>query len=218
MSPYRRFLETLHLTAAGLWLGAVAMTGAAAAIIFPTMRDLDPTLPAYEAFTGPHWRLAAGQVASKLFFIADAVQLGCIIICGLTLGIIALAADAWRRPIAMALRLIALFAAVGLMTYSFARLGPRMNSNMYAYWAAAQAGDTETALIHQEAFDQDHPTASRVMVGSLACALVLMTAGAFSATGAGGGRPIRNDRASQDSTAPKRTLETPSLARGGGRS
>ncbi|RNC81928.1 MAG: hypothetical protein ED559_09130 [Phycisphaera sp.] len=182
------------------------MTGAAAAVIFPVVKTLDPTLPEYAAYTGPHWRLAAGHVASRIFLISDAVQLGCIIITGLTLGVIALSAEAWAKPIVTGLRIISLLAAISLMTYSFAFLGPRMNTNMVNYWDAAKTGDNESALAHQQAFDKDHPTASRVMVGSFLCALLLNTSGAFAASGASNRNPLTG-------TSAKRTLEEPSLSK-----
>ncbi|GAB5495692.1 MAG: hypothetical protein Phyf2KO_07720 [Phycisphaerales bacterium] len=197
----------MHLTFAGLWMGALAMTGAAAAVIFPVVKALDPSLPEYAAYSGPHWRLAAGHVASRIFLISDAVQLGCIIITGLTLGVIALSVEAWAKPIVTGLRIIALLAAVSLMTYSFAFLGPRMNTNMVSYWDAAKTGDNESALAYQQAFDEDHPTASRVMVGSFLCALLLTTSGAFAASGAA-------SRTASPVSANIRTLEEPSLSRG----
>lgn len=183
MSPIRRFLETVHLTAVGLWLGTLAMTGAAAAIIFPTVHELDPHLNAYALYTGPHWKLAAGQVASRLFLICDTVALGCTIVSGLMLGLIAASKEAWFRPWAMGIRLIAFFGALSLLTYSFFFLGPRMNANMLAYWDAAKIGDNENAALFQSAFDTDHPTASTVMVASFACVAVLMIAGVFGAAG-----------------------------------
>ena len=54
MTPIRRLLETVHLTFAGLWLGSLVMTGVAAAVIFPVARGLDPQLPAFSEYTGPH--------------------------------------------------------------------------------------------------------------------------------------------------------------------
>lgn len=197
----------MHLTFAGLWMGALAMTGAAAAVIFPVVKALNPSLPDYTAYTGPHWRLAAGHVASRIFLISDVVTLGCIIITGLTLGVIALSVEAWTKPVITGLRIIALLAAISLMTYSFAFLGKRMNLNLTNYWESARTGDNESALVYQQAFDKDHPTASRVMVGSFLCALLLTTSGAFAASGT-------SNRINSPETSNKRTLEEPSLSKG----
>jgi hypothetical protein len=159
------------------------MTGVAAAVIFPVTRELNPQLPDFAEFTGPHWRIAAGTVAAKIFLISDAIQLGCIIICGLTLGAVVITAEGWLRPIATSIRLIALFCAVGLLTYSFSFLGPRMNTNMVNYWDAARAGDNESAAGFQAAFDSDHPTATKVMIGSFLCSLLVTSSGALAAAG-----------------------------------
>ncbi|MFI4892893.1 MAG: hypothetical protein ACIAQ0_05575 [Phycisphaerales bacterium JB058] len=208
MSPLRRLLETVHLTFVGLWMGSLAMAGAAAAIIFPTVRDLDPSLPAYAAFTGPHWKLAAGHVASRIFLVADAVALGCLIVSGLTLGLVAASKEPWRQAWTTGVRLVAFFGALSLLTYSFVFLGPRMNTNMVNYWEAAEAGNNEAALEYQAAFDKDHPTASTVMVSSFACVTLLMISGAFAAT-------ARTATPAQPSGASKPTLEQPSLTRKG---
>ncbi len=208
MSPIRRLLETVHLTFVGLWLGSLAMAGAAAAIIFPTVRDLDPSLPAYAAFSGPHWKLTAGHVASRIFLVADAVSLGCLIVAGLTLGAVVASKEPWRRPIATSVRLLALFGALSLLTYSFFFLGPRMNSNMLSYWDAAQRGDNAAALGFQDAFDADHPRASTVMTASFGCVLLLMVSGALAATGQA--RPKTGEHA----PTPAR-LEQPTLTRKG---
>ena len=50
--------EGLHLAALGAWLGAIVVSGAAAAIIFPTMRSLDPRMPEFGSYQGPHWMIA----------------------------------------------------------------------------------------------------------------------------------------------------------------
>ena len=206
MTPIRRLLETVHLTFAGLWLGSLVMTGVAAAVIFPITRELNPQLPDFTEFTGPHWRIAAGTVAAKIFLISDAIQLGCIIICGLTLGAVVITAEGWQRPIATSIRLIALFCAVGLLTYSFAFLGPRMNTNMVNYWDAARAGENDAATSYQLAFDKDHPTATKVMIGSFLCALLVTSSGALSVAGAA----VPNSTATK---APPSKLQQPELSR-----
>lgn len=207
MSPLRRLLETVHLTFVGLWMGSLAMTGAAAAIIFPTMRGLNPALPEYAGFTGPHWKLAAGHVASRIFLVNDAVSLGCMIVSGLMLGLIVAAKGPWLRPWATGARLVAFFGALGLLVYSFFFLGPRMNANMLSYWESARSGDNESALAFQAAFDADHPTASTVMVASFVCVTLLLIAGAFGAVG--------QAKSMTEQVRATSRLEEPALGRGG---
>jgi len=211
MTPLRRLLETVHLTATGLWAGSLAMAGASAAIIFPAVKKLSPTLPGYAGYEGEHWKLAAGKVASRVFLVTDAVSLACMIVTGLTLGAVVAGRDAWRRPIATSARLIALFGALGLLTYSFFFLGPRMNGNMRRYWEEAEAGNTQSAQAFQAAFDADHPTASMVMTATFVCVLALLVSGAVAAVGEA------KDACENAHTRPKAggRLEEPALGRKG---
>ena len=53
----------------------LVMSGTMAAVIFPTMKQLQPVLPEFVKVPQDHWSLAAGLVMRKVFFISDAVQL-----------------------------------------------------------------------------------------------------------------------------------------------
>ena len=66
MKAWVRIGETLHVLSLAVWLGTIMMTGVAAAIIFPEMRRLDPSLAIYSKYTGDHWLLAAGHIAAML--------------------------------------------------------------------------------------------------------------------------------------------------------
>ncbi|MGQ0628913.1 MAG: hypothetical protein ACT4PL_12535 [Phycisphaerales bacterium] len=70
----RRSLLALHTFALGLWFGSLIMSGVAAAVLFPTLKRLDPTLGAYPKYTGSHWLLAAGHVAEIVFYISDIIS------------------------------------------------------------------------------------------------------------------------------------------------
>src|SRR5690349_21676927 len=56
-----RIVQTIHVVAAGVWLGSLVMTGAYAGLVFRTMRTLNPSLPDFGAYPGEHWRLAGGM-------------------------------------------------------------------------------------------------------------------------------------------------------------
>ncbi|MEM8758026.1 MAG: hypothetical protein AAGF47_09625 [Planctomycetota bacterium] len=182
MTPLRRMLETVHVTAAGLWCGATAMTGAAAAIIFPKVRDLDPTLATYPDYTGEHWRLAAGQVAARLFTVGDAVGFVCAMLAGVSLVLVAAGRDAWRTRAITLTRLTVFSAALGLIAYNLLVLGARMNTNLGAYWRAAAAGENEAAAAAQQAFMADHGPASAVLVAMTLATLALTITGTLGAT------------------------------------
>ncbi len=204
-APLRRFLEAVHLTAAGLWLGVAVATGAAAAIIFPTVRDLEPTLAAYPEYTGEHWRLAAGHVAARLFAFGDIVGFFCLMLAGLSLCIIAAMRHVWiRTPRITLARLASLGLAILASGYNVFILGPRMNTNLREYWQAAEAGDNPAAQAAQQAFMADHDPAS------VALAAVAIAAFALTVTGAMG--ITAKPRSAQTPSDPPSRLETPELA------
>lgn len=182
-------LETVHLAAMGVWAGALGMTGAAAAIAFPTMRGLEPTLGVYSAYTEPHWRLAAGHVAARLFFVSDLVQLGCAGLAGATLAALVLGKRVpWPGRLAAA-RLLVMTLILALASYRMFILAPRMDSNLARYREAAAAGRMDDAATSQGAFSADHPTASNVLTGTFVLVMAGLVIGAWQATGGGSPAP-----------------------------
>lgn len=181
-----RIGETVHLTALGVWSGALFGAGVSAAVAFPTMRGLDPVLGAYPDYTGEHWMLAAGRVAARVFLITDAAQFVCAL---LAVGGFALAAvfGARTRSWLRFLRAATLGAAFLLVSYHLLVQGPRMDRDLRAYWDAADTGDTPAALRHQEAFSAQHSGASRVMGATFAATVLTLALGAWSLS-AGAGR------------------------------
>jgi len=200
--PWRRLAasEAVHVTALGVWCGAVVMTGAAAAVAFPTMKELDPTLPAYAGYPGDHWSLAAGTVMAQVFTLADLVQLVAATLAGMTfLASVAFFRMPLRRPVNV-LRGALLLATIGVLAFHLFSLAPRMNRAMRAYWDAAAAGNVETADRHKQTFDELHPQASTVLSATAAMTLALTGLGAWSAASRGSGQaPSRRD----PSPAPK---------------
>ena len=183
--------QTVHLVAAGLWAGVVAMTAVSAAILFPTIRDLEPTLAAYPEYTGEHWRLGAGLVASKLFFAADIVQLAGIVLTGASLLTLVAMGRFWDRKVLAMVRLLGFgLAAVSLGAWMFA-VGPEMWTNLNAYHAAASEGANDAAAQFQQAFNDAHPTASNLMGATLVGVLIMFVSAAWSAASqrSGGDRP-----------------------------
>jgi len=204
-----RLVEAVHVTALGVWLGALVMAGITAAIVFPTMRALEPDLPNYAGYKGSHADLAAGMVQNKVFFAADVIQFGAGLLSLATIiGLIAFLGLPLRR-ISTGVRLVGLGAALGLASFWLMVLAPRMQTETQAYWRAAEAGDTAAAQTHRAAFEEDHPVAANIMTATALSVLVALGGGAFSA--AGGRREAESSEA-----APKSDLEEPSLARRGG--
>lgn len=166
--------ELAHTAALGVWLGVLAMSGVTAAIIFPTMKSLQPTLGAYSAFDGEHWRLAAGIVQARVFAVADTICAVLAIIAVVTLAL------AWLRTdfgswLGRARILAVVVACIALGNQLFV-LGPTMSQNVRRYWAEAAAGNNRVAEQARQAFEADHPAASRtlgVQFGAAGIALLL---------------------------------------------
>lgn len=174
--------ETVHMLALAVWLGAL-MTGAiSAAIIFPAMRELRPSLGEFAAFEGEHWKLGAGRVQARIFFVGDFLQLGAGALAFLTLGVRLLGAGVARasRTAATAVRTLGVGAAVVLLLVNLVILAPRMNPHLKAYWELAAAGRTPEALVEADAFASLHPAATRTLAGTGAAVLVALLAGAWS--------------------------------------
>ena len=197
-------LGGVHAVALTLWIALLVAAGVAAAGAFATLPDLGISLRGYESFatgdSSDHGRLAAGKMLERIFTAIDFAQipLAAIALAAFALQLI-LSGDRWRRP-ANVIRAACMVAAAALLTFHMAFIAPRMNSRLQAYWSAARAGDTDTALAHRDAFNQYHPRAELIMQSNLLLLLI--------AAGAAGASPVQ--RSSPSSDGP---LQTPLLAR-----
>ncbi len=177
-----RIGETVHLTALGVWAGALFGAGVAAAVAFPTMKGLDPTLGAYPDYTGEHWVLAAGRVAARVFLIADITQFVCAFLAVGGFVLAAVAGDRVRSWLKF-FRAGALGVAFLLVSYHLLIQGPRMDRDLRAYWDAAASGDNATARVHQDAFAARHGGASRIMGATFVATMLTLGLGAWSLAG-----------------------------------
>jgi hypothetical protein len=185
MSRIRPLAETIHLAALGLWLGAIVMAGVAAAIIFPTIKSLDPHIPSYTSFTGDHWMVVAGHAANGVFVAADIIQFICASLCILTMALLLFRA---RLPIdrpSAYLRVAGLAIAICVFAFYAIYLRTRMDLNIRGFWEAAQAGRNEDAARFQKVFDADHPLASTLMGTIAVTTLVTLLSAAWNAATAG---------------------------------
>tara|TARA_A100000171_G_scaffold51037_1_gene64143 strand:+ start:4874 stop:5470 length:597 start_codon:yes stop_codon:yes gene_type:complete len=161
-----RIAQIVHLLALSVWLGAVGMSGVVAAIVFPLMRELEPTLGAYPNYEGDHALLAAGRVASKVFFAVDTIQFVCgtialativlLVVCGYSLN-----------TLARVLRVIVLCMTLGLLSYHLLLFMPELMRMLQGYWDNAAMGDTEVADRFKDEFLAQHSKASNIL-GALA--------------------------------------------------
>lgn len=185
MQTLARLIDTLHLLALGIWIGALAMSGAVAAMIFPTMRDLDPTFALFAAYSGDHSPLGAGFIQARVFAAADIVQFTAASIVLLSFIVAVLLRRSLGKPITMIRGTLIACAAV-MLSYHLFILAPRMDQHARDYWSFAQTGQNDLAQQAHDAFMSDHPAARRTMLF-----IALFSVASFVASGLAVGAPVR---------------------------
>lgn len=153
-------ISAINTGALGAAMGIILATGVTAAIAFPAMRELAPTLPGYAAVED-HWLIAAGSIMAQVFRVT-AIMLA-IAFAGavVTLFVLIARAGAGRNRAAVLLRSLVLLAAVAVFTHYAAVLMPRMNRTFDDFLNAARTGDSEQAVSLRASFDSDHPASRR---------------------------------------------------------
>lgn len=159
MARMRRTGVAVLALTLGVWFAAIVGAGAMAALAFPTLRELDPSVPAYQLYEGPHWSLAAGVLAERGFRLSDRVQVVCAVLALLLAW--CLPRDGSRTAGRLAVACLAL--ATGGLVYQLGLLRPRMDEHVVAYRVEAREGRAEDAARHKAAFDALHPSASRAL-------------------------------------------------------
>ncbi len=172
-----RISNAIYWLFLALWFGALVMTGITAAIAFPTLKTLGVTVPGFEAVpTDEHFKIAAGHILYQIFFITDCIQLTSVIIIIAITGL-----QLYSRKIALLkipnlIRLAALTVVLLTLAYHLFQLAPRMNTNLRKYWDAAKAG--EDYARYQQAFEAEHPTASKILgINALGLTIVILSSG-----------------------------------------
>jgi len=202
-----RLCETVHLAAAGVWLGALLMSGAFAAIIFTELPRLAPTLGRFAEYPGDHARLAAGYIQNQVFKLTDVTQFVAALACLATMIALIAVYKMPLRSVVGATRLIALMLAMSALSYYMLVLTTRMSTNLGRFYAAAEAGRVDEAERFLAAFDADHPAATNSFAVITFGVLVLFVSGLWGVTGA----------ARREHPVPRRaksqTLQEPDLAR-----
>mgnify|MGYP000934491492 CR=1 FL=1 len=83
-----RWSEAMHAMALAMWLAALAGAGLAAAIAFPAMKSLQPSLPDFPGAVPDHWMIAGGHIGRPAFMIADRASLLAAALAVITLAIV----------------------------------------------------------------------------------------------------------------------------------
>lgn len=204
--PGRKACETVHILAAGLWLGTLVMSGVTAAVMFTTMRTLDPEFGRFAAYAGDQSNIGAGFIQNRIFLAGDVVQfIAATLVLATMIAMLAFFGLPLRR-ISSAVRLFALGAAMILASYQLFVLSPRMQANVSQYWQEAEAGNNDAAEAARVAFEADHPTASRTLGATALFTAILLASGAWSAASAAEPEKPEVPRS-------KSGLEQPGLAR-----
>lgn len=206
MTAGRRICESIHMAALGIWLGALVITAASAAMLFPTMHRLEPSLPAYALYNGPHWLIAGGQIVSRMFLACDVAQIACLLTAGITLGVSIMWLGLSQRRVSTFLRVALLLLVLGVLAYRLGFLEPQMTQNLRAYWTAAAQGDNEAAAKFKAVFDAGHPVQSRLLGLTAALVLALIGAAVWSVA--------QTDRPETAGATEAGGLQEPLLARG----
>ncbi|MEO0511780.1 MAG: hypothetical protein AAF108_02655 [Planctomycetota bacterium] len=180
-SPLVRLCGAVHVVSAALWAGVVLMASATAAVSFPTMKELGPTLATFAPFDGEHWPIAAGKVANRVFMIADAAQLVLAVAAVGTGGYLAFRERLGGRVLGI-VRLVLFGLGLGLLGFQIFFLRPKMDVDLEAYWRAAAEGQAQAAETARAAFNARHPTASNLMAGTAAAAFGIAATGAWAGT------------------------------------
>lgn len=161
-------LDAVSVWVLGIWAGALIMTGASAAIIFPEMREMSASVTGLILPVDEHWKYIAGRVQNRVFGVCDWLQLSAGF---LTLALFIVS---WLRGRSAQVGHRLWIARVGLMSVLLAALGvyiawlaPAMQTDLRAFWAAIDAKNLEAARIAQASFDTYHPIASKFFSGML---------------------------------------------------
>jgi len=181
MSSWRAFCETAHIVCLGIWVGAVSIAAATAAVAFPALKGLQvriPDLP--EPSQSEAFRFAAGSVAQTVFLIGDTVAFACSLVAAVTLLLlIAIFRLPARRP-ATIIRAVAVAIALASLASIMLIVSPQINTAARMHYEAAKNGDAAAAQVHRQAVDDLHPIARNLYAAEIVAALTALLAGTCS--------------------------------------
>ncbi len=178
---YLALCNMVYWLALMCWVGVLIAAGVAATATFTTLPDpeLGVTLERFAAFDSTeHGRIAAGLVMEPVFTFVDLLQIVAAFFVLITLVVQLLMLQGSWRWFSNLIRMLCIAVAVGLFAWRTFTITPEMNSNLRAYWNAAEAGQIEIAENYRSAFDAQHGTASALFRGTLFALVIAVGASA----------------------------------------
>lgn len=172
-----RILNSIYWLLLSLWFGSVVMSGVTAAIAFPTLRDRGVVIPSFSSVDpSEHFKIAAGSVMYKVFFVTDIIQLVSVVVVIAITGVQLSSRRITLPKVPNLIRIGALVVVLLTVSYQILVLSPRMNANLTQYWKLAENG--EDGSTYQQAFEDDHPVASRVLtIDAFALVILVVSSG-----------------------------------------
>ena len=180
-------LDAMSVWVLGIWAGALIMTGASAAIIFPEVRQMGANVGDLILPSDEHWKYIAGRVQNRVFGVCDWLQLfsGAVILALFIASVLGHRCAQVGRRLWIARVAVTSLVLTALAVY-LAWLAPAMQTDLHAFWTALDAKNLDAALVAQASFDKYHPIASKFFSGMLVGVVVL---GLLTAGGIGRGVP-----------------------------
>lgn len=209
MSSWRAFCETLHVSALGIWVGAITLSGATAAIAFPTLKKLGVQIPELAAFPlgqDKHYLFAAGAIAERVFLVSDILCFMCAMAAGATLILSITSFKTMERRKATLFRALGFGVALASLGAMLIIVTPQLNGAFRQHLLAIKAGDAVMAAAHKAASDQLHPVATVLMFLQIMGGLIALWA-------AGWTMSERSGREAKEAAAPASKYPEPELRR-----
>jgi hypothetical protein len=173
MDPRFTIVQIVYWLALATWFGGVLFIAVAAPIIFRTVRESDPTLPAVLSVNmeGQHATLLAGSIVANLLRTLLRLQL----ICGAAILLALIGQWALLYPAqlySLVIRTALYLAAVMLAVYDWRVVSPRIYSYRQQY--IDNADEPEIANPAKEQFDRYHNESVTLLMVELAVLLGLV--------------------------------------------
>lgn len=173
-----QLVQIVYWLALSTWFGGVLFIAVAAPIVFRTVRDNNPILPAVLSVNleGQHGTLLAGTIVANLLAGLRRIELACA--AGLFVAMVA----QWFMPLnedllARLVRSALYLAAVGIVVYQWRGIWPRIERHRREY--IDHADEPDVANPAKDEFDRYHRESVTLLSVELALllAIVLFSAG-----------------------------------------